>query len=73
MPPLERRRNNDQQIGELTANIANLAAAMTTLQNKVDTLNNKINTGRGIAIGMLLLSGGIGAVSSHFLEAIIKG
>ena len=68
----EYRMTQDQQIGELISDVRILMKEVGNLREEVASLRSDIDTGRGWLIGIIMASGGIGALGAHAIEALFK-
>ncbi len=68
----EHERKDDILIGQLIANVATLTAEVNALRQSVTDMQARINTGSGMFIGAIMLSGGIGATASHLIERLLR-
>lgn len=68
----DNRRENDLLIGQLLAQVSNLAEEVKSLREQVATLSTRMNTGRGLLYGALFAAGGMGASISALAEKVFK-
>lgn len=61
------------EFGKLFNAVETLNERIERLTHEVDTIRSAMNSSKGIAIGLMLAAGGVGAGASKFVEAIIKG
>jgi hypothetical protein len=60
------------QFGKLLNAVETLETNVATLTNQVQQLNSQITGGKGIAMGLMITAGGLGAGITKLLEAISK-
>jgi hypothetical protein len=60
------------QFGKLINAVETLEENVATLSAQVQALNNQITSGKGVALGLMVTAGGLGAGLTKLLEAISK-
>jgi hypothetical protein len=60
------------QFGKLINAVETLEANVETLTDQVQKLNHQIAGGRGMAMGLMITAGGLGAGLTKLIEAISK-
>lgn len=60
------------QFGQLIAQVENLNETVKKLTVEVDDLKTTISGGRGVAIGLFMAAGGIGAGVTKALEHFLR-
>jgi hypothetical protein len=60
------------QFGQLINQVENLNNTVKKLTEEVDDLKQTISGGRGLAIGLFMAAGGIGAAITKMFDHIIK-
>ena len=60
------------QFGKLLNAVETLEGNVESLTQQVQTLNNQITGGKGVAMGLMITAGGLGAGITKLLEAIAK-
>jgi hypothetical protein len=75
----ERRKNCNEscdidpvQFGKLIGSVEALTKAVNDLTSDVIILKEKLNTGRGVAIGLLIASAGIGGTVGAFAHKLLE-
>jgi hypothetical protein len=54
--------------GRLEQSVTTLTTSVDKLTNRIDEMEQKMSVGRGIAIGLLLVSGSLGAAAHSVIE-----
>ena len=60
------------QFGKLINAVETLEENVATLTAQVQTLNSQITSGKGVALGLMIMAGGLGAGFSKLMELISK-
>jgi len=60
------------QFGKLLNAVETLESNVESLTEQVQQLNNQITGGKGVAMGLMITAGGLGAGITKLLEAISK-
>lgn len=60
------------QFGKLLNAVETLESNVESLTAQVQQLNNQITGGKGVAMGLMITAGGLGAGLTKLLEAISK-
>jgi len=60
------------QFGKLLNAVETLESNVESLTVQVQQLNNQITGGKGVAMGLMITAGGLGAGITKLLEAISK-
>jgi hypothetical protein len=60
------------QFGKLLNAVETLEGNVATLTAQVQALNNQITSGKGVALGLMVTAGGLGAGLTKIIEAISK-
>jgi hypothetical protein len=60
------------QFGKLLNAVETLETNVESLTEQVQQLNNQITGGKGVAMGLMITAGGLGAGITKLLEAISK-
>ena len=60
------------QFGKLINAVETLESNVESLTHQVQQLNNQITGGKGVAMGLMITAGGLGAGITKLLEAISK-
>jgi hypothetical protein len=60
------------QFGKLLNAVETLETNVATLTTQVQQLNSQITGGKGVAMGLMITAGGLGAGLTKLLEAISK-
>lgn len=60
------------QFGKLINAVETLEGNVATLSTQVQTLNNQITSGKGVAFGLIIAAGGLGAGLSKILDYLSK-
>ncbi len=60
------------QFGKLINAVETLESNVESLTAQVQQLNNQITGGKGVAMGLMITAGGLGAGLTKLLEAISK-
>jgi len=60
------------QFGKLMNAVETLESNVTKLSGQVDELQHQITGGKGIAIGLMITAGGLGAGATKLFEHLLK-
>lgn len=60
------------QFGKLINAVETLEENVATLSAQVQALNSQITSGKGVALGLMITAGGLGAGITKIFEAISK-
>lgn len=60
------------EFGKLLNAVETLTVELESLRNDVKQMREQMTGARGVAIGLMLAAGGVGAGATHVLEKIFK-
>lgn len=60
------------EFGRLTQAVENLTVKVDQLSKEMSDVKNNFHGARGVAIGMLLAAGGVGAGAAHVFDKLFK-
>lgn len=60
------------QFGRLIQSVETLTAELEKMSGKVDDLTQQMSGGKGIAYGMIIAAGGLGATTGELVRHIFK-
>ena len=60
------------QFGRLLNAVETLTAEVESLREEVSTMKEQMTGARGVAVGLMLAAGGVGAGASHMIERLLK-
>jgi len=60
------------QFGRLIESVERLTASVGKLTNDIENINARMNTGKGLAVGLIVASAGIGGSVGAFAHKILE-
>lgn len=63
---------NPVEFGKLINAVETLAGEVVSLRAEVKTMKEQMTGARGIAVGLMLAAGGVGAGATHLAERLFK-
>ena len=63
---------NPVEFGKLINAVENLTNEVESLRTEVKTMKEQMTGARGVAVGLMLAAGGVGAGATHFIERLFK-
>ena len=63
---------NPVEFGKLINAVETLTSEVESLRTEVKTMKEQMTGARGVAVGLMLAAGGVGAGATHFIERLLK-
>ena len=63
---------NPVEFGKLINAVETLTSEVESLRTEVKTMKEQMTGARGVAVGLMLAAGGVGAGATHFIERLFK-
>lgn len=60
------------EFGKLINAVETLTSEVESLRSEVKTMKEQMTGARGVAVGLMLAAGGVGAGASHMIEKLLK-
>lgn len=60
------------EFGKLINAVETLTVEVESLREEVGTMKEQMTGARGVAVGLMLAAGGVGAGASHMIERLLK-
>ena len=60
------------EFGKLINAVETLTSEVESLRSEVKTMKEQMTGARGVAVGLMLAAGGVGAGASHMIERLLK-